>query len=237
MRPRHGRQPELRHDSSPHHERRAGRAVVTAIEPCVATPLARVAGSGGTNEVEVAVTIDGRQFSVLLALDGQEHQRRIELGVGAVTSTGLLYGLWLLPSGVPVSSGELPEVKRKRLQDAPAFAQYSDAGFERLYSPIGKVTAIGRRTARSTVCIEEVAAQPPLFRRVAFVAGEPAERETLIARATSAGVGLALSRREDLEVLVSPPPAVRGRPGAYRWWIAEVAYRAWLYDSRSQEVS
>lgn len=57
----------------------------------------------------VVVTIDGVRVAAAFDIDSIEHARRHATGVGAVTATSLLHGLWLLPSGVPVPAEALPD--------------------------------------------------------------------------------------------------------------------------------
>ena len=51
------------------------------------------------------------------------------------------------------------------------------------------------------------------------------------------GVGIVTLRCDGYpEVLVPASPAVTGVPSVYRWWVAELAYERYLYES-AQPVS
>jgi hypothetical protein len=73
------------------------------------------------------------------------------MGVGALTSTELLHGIWLLPSGGPVPLSALPPKKVERLRAASHSVAETRIGFERLYSPPGAVRSVafvGRNAER-----------------------------------------------------------------------------------------
>ena len=87
----------------------------------------------------VRFSIDGAEMFGTLEICSSEHERRRQAGVGAVTSTALLHGLWLLSPHGPTPSEMLPEIKVQRLRAAPHVAVETDEGFELAYSPPGAV--------------------------------------------------------------------------------------------------
>ncbi len=188
--------------------------------------------------LEVRLRLDGRSVVAVIEIDPAEHLRRLELGVGAVTSTGLLHALWLLPSMIPVQPTALPEIKVARLRQADGVCAETGAGLERTYSPIGRVLALGASGANAQRVLDHVAMLPPIFRRAALVRPlPPTARGRLAQRALSARVGLAIYEEGIVdEVVVPAPEPIRGIPGVYRWWIAELVYGAWLQE-RIQPVS
>jgi hypothetical protein len=181
------------------------------------------------------VTIDGVRAAVAFEPDLTEHRRRQALGVGAVTATSVLHGLWLLPSRIPVPAAAVPDHKRDRLLRLPAFVTSIDDQLRRTYEPPGVVRALasGGRSARRAV--ERVARFSPIFYRYAVVNGDrllPA----VMTYAFENGVGLLQTDGEVARLVSAAPKAVCGVPAVYRWWIAELAYEAWLYES-TQPVS
>ena len=65
----------------------------------------------------VPLCVDGQYYVAGLQVDRYEHLRRRAVGVGAVTSTGVLHALWQLPYAVPT-----PKVSRRdRQRDAGGF--------------------------------------------------------------------------------------------------------------------
>ena len=180
----------------------------------------------------VEVTIEGRPLFAAFVLDAAEHRRRQRLGLGPVDSTGLLHGLWLLPAFVPVLAEDLPPVKVARLRGAVGWVVETGAGFERSYSPAGRVTALAAIGAEPRRQLDRAAEQPPVFERSAIVtSGSPARVEALAVESRRRGIGLYHARGGELREIAAPAAAIVGRPGVFRWWIAELAYRAWLQES------
>ena len=166
-------------------------------------------------------------------LDEVEHMRRNRQGVGAVTSCGLLHGLWLLPTGGPVAAGCLPDIKVRRLRAAPEVVEETAQGFIRTYSPPGILRAVafvGRslqqrvwRAARFAPIVERYVVSDykrrPIPLRVEYLAREW-------------GVGIIRTDEVGISELSVPAAAAeRGVPGVYRWWAAEQAYKGLLYES------
>lgn len=184
----------------------------------------------------VDLTIDGVEMLAVFEPDEEEHTRRSDLNVGAVTSTALLHGLWLLPSGVPVPVDEIPDHKRHRLERATHLVDVTDAGFERLYCPPGAVRAVafgGTRMARS---LHRAAQFTPIVQRFAVWDGLMRPSVRVLATAEARGVGLVEFVDGATSLLLAPAVAEKGVPAVYRWWIAELAYSSWLYDN-TQPVS
>jgi hypothetical protein len=189
-----------------------------------------------TGQPAVHLQIDGSAMLAAFEPDFGEHHRRLTSNVEAVTSTPILHGLWLLPSGVRVPASALPDRKVDALRRAAGFVAESEAGFERLYSPAGVVRAVafvGRDGARA---LERAVRFTPILQRLVVVTGTtpiagPTER-----LAREWGVGLVAVDEGVTRVVVSAGPPERGVPSVYRWWIAELAYRSWLYES-TQPVS
>lgn len=184
----------------------------------------------------VPVRLDGRVVIAAFAPDADEHERRSAAGAGAVTSCALLYGLWLLPAGVPVPAEAIPEVKRHRLRAAEHFAHEDGRSFERLYSPAGTVKAIGIAGPDTERSVEQAIRFTPIVQRV--VVTDPAAQPSSAAldRAERWGVGVVTAREDGCDLLLRPAPAVIGVPAVYRWWLAELAYESWIQES-AQPVS
>jgi hypothetical protein len=184
-----------------------------------------------TGQPVVRLKIDGAPIFAAFELNLAEHRRRVALNVGALTSTPLLHGLWLLPEGVPVPVSALPDVKVERLRSAPHSVAESDAGFERLYSPAGVVRAVafvGRDAARA---IERAIKFTPIHQRLVVVPNLPAIASRIESMAREWGVGLIEVDAGSTRVRLPARRAEQGVPSVYRWWIAELAYSRWLYES------
>lgn len=172
----------------------------------------------------VDVELEGRQVALAVAVDWAEHDRRRSAGLGAVTSTGMLHGLWLLPSGGAVPASQVPVSKRVRFRSESGWVHEGSTGFHRLYNPAGVVTAAAVARAKNADALRAAAALPPIFDRY-VVARSPSR--ALIADATALGLGIIATAGQEAEVIVSPGRSVTGRPAVYRWWLAEIAYERW----------
>lgn len=183
----------------------------------------------------VAVTIDGVRIAAGFDVDRTEHARRHATGVGAITATSLLHGLWLLPSQVPVPADALPDHKREPLSKLPGLVAAIDDELQRIYEPAGVVRAIACGGRSPGKAIEGAARFSPIFRRYAAVAPD-ATTVAAIASAIARGVGVVETDGVEARVICDAPDALLGVPAVYRWWVAELTYEAWLYES-TQPVS
>lgn len=201
----------------------------TAGSDCARDALRQVSGVGTI----VSFRIDGAPMLGAFELDEAEHMRRDQQGVGAVTSCGLLHGLWMLPTGGPVNAAALPDIKVQRLRSAPEMAQETPQGFVRTYSPPGILRAaafVGGsllqrvcRAARFTPIVERYAVADYRRRTVPL-------RVEYLAREWGVGI-IETNQIGAYELKVPAAPAERGVPGVYRWWAAEQAYQCLLYES------
>ena len=103
--------------------------------------------------------------------DDHEHRRRTALDVGAVTSTGLLHGLWLLPSGLPVPFAAVPDHKRRHFEAAPNLVAVTDVGYQRSYSPPGVVRAVAFGGSKMSSTLQRAARFSPIVQRFAYSEG------------------------------------------------------------------
>lgn len=188
----------------------------------VASAAAALADATLTRAVDVV--LDGSRVALALVVDGAEHDRRRSIGAGAVTSTGMLHGLWLLPSGVPVPRFEIPEPKRSRLLSDPAMVSTGPEGMLRLYNPPGVVTAIAVERARSQDALRCARRFPPILDRYITTG---AWTEQLLMQAKCFGIGVIQHDHSHPSVVLRPSPREHGVPAVYRWWLAEVAYERW----------
>ena len=186
----------------------------------------------------VRFAIDGLEILGALELSFDEHKRRAREEVGAITSTALLHGLWLLPTGGPTPPGMLPEVKVQRLRGAPHAAVETDAGFDRTYNPPGILRSIAFSSSSVERSVDRAARFTPIVQRFVLVEEnqEPvASSIECVAREWGVGI-ISLRCGACPEVLVPASPAETGIPSVYRWWVAELAYERYLYES-AQPVS
>ncbi|MEO7572115.1 MAG: hypothetical protein ABIX10_06735 [Acidimicrobiales bacterium] len=203
-------------------------------------PVARRAAADAVRALTslpvVDLTVDGVAMLAAFQPDDHEHRRRTALDVGAVTSTGLLHGLWLLPSGLPVPIDEVPDHKRRHLDAAPNLVDVTDAGYQRRYSPPGVVRAVAFGGSRIGRTLQRAARFTPIVQRFVYSEGPMRPSAARVSEAVDAGVGLLECVASNARLLLEPSPAEVGVPAVYRWWIAELAYENWIYES-AQPVS
>lgn len=185
----------------------------------------------------VSLAIDGTRMLGALELHADEHARRADSGIGAITSAALLHGLWLLPMGGAIRAATLPLSKVEQLRSAPHAVQERVGCFERTYSPPGVVRAV----AFSGRCVERTVLRAarftPIFQRFVFLDRDSALPSRVECEAREWGVGVAvLGVGDGVVQLVPADDAVVGIPSVYRWWVAELAYRRHLHES-AQPVS
>lgn len=191
--------------------------------------LRQVAGIGTV----VPLDIDGAPMLGAFQIDEVEHARRRQNGVGAVTSCGLLHGLWLLPTGGPVEVTRLPEIKVRRLRAAPQMATETEQGFVRTYSPPGVLRAVAFLGSSLQQRVRRAVRFTPIVQRYVIVDYKrhavPLRVEYL---AREWGVGIVKTDDAgNAELSVPAEEAELGVPGVYRWWAAEQAYRGFRYES------
>ena len=221
---------------------------MTLPRPALASQGESVAGSASsvaltsvslvTGLPVVRFAIDGSEMFGALEICPIEHERRRLAGAGAFTSTALLHGLWLLPSHGPTPAAMLPEVKVQRLRAAPHAAAETAAGFERTYCPPGVLRSVAFYRGCLERAVNRAARFTPIVQRFVLVGENQrpvAWSAECVAREWGVGI-ISLRSGRDPEVLVHASPAETGVPSVYRWWVAELAYERYLYES-AQPVS
>ena len=179
----------------------------------------------------VAIRIDGASMLVGFELDLVEHERRTRLGLGVLTSTELLHGLWLLPSGVPVPLGALPPNKVERLRAASHSAVETRIGFERLYTA-RRGSLRGVRWRNADRLVQRSIRFTPIFQRIAVVVdGSKPLSPRVECTAREWAVGIVEVNSGTATCALPAGPAETGVPSVYRWWMAELAYESWLYEN------
>ena len=191
-----------------------------------------------TGSPVVSISIEGSKMLAAFELDPSEHKRRQGIGVGAITSKALLHGLWSLPSGGFVPSNALPDVKVQRLRMAPHSAIETGCGFWRVYAPPGTLRSVAFDGPSVDRSVHRAIKFTPIVQRFVLTHESngtvPWPIECL---AREWGVGIIdVEEKAGPRVIVPASPAEVGVPSVYRWWMAELAYKHYLYE-RAQLVS
>lgn len=182
-------------------------------------------------EIPVPLCVDRRAYTVGLQLDNWEHQRRQELGLGALNSTGLLHALWELPYGIPFPITAFKMIDRETLSESNSgWVTRRHDSFLREYQPPGVIRSVVVSDQSLDRAVTKVAEHPAIFRRVAtWQTAAPirltAVSDLALTRAKTLGVGVEVDDGIRKYELVPPARAMRGNPAVFRWWLAELAYR------------
>jgi len=178
----------------------------------------------------VAAAVEGRPVLFAFKPDSYEHLRRTEEAIGAVRSRRLLHALWALPHQVPWPVSGLGPVDASTLEsrEAAGFVSVNADIFTRLYQPPGQVVAIGLRGGRLADAVRRASLFPAIFSRYAIGTRPSRGDNDALAIAAAHGIGTALTGPTGLIAHTCAAAPHKGAPGVYRWWMAEVAYEAWL---------
>jgi hypothetical protein len=188
---------------------------------------ASVADAISAGGYAVDVVVEGRRLVVVFTPDAAEHQRRADCDAGAVKSRRLLHALWALPADLrwPASAVTSDDVATLE-HEGPGFVTVADGHVERHYRPAGRVDAIVTCRRHLSDAVAAAASFPPVFRRYAMAERTPKQTADMYADAEQCGVGILLADGTHGPVPAAEP--IVGVPAVYRWWLAEVAYDAWL---------
>ncbi len=193
-----------------------------------AEEVAAYIAAGEAHDVVRAV-LDGRHVLMAFELDVSEHTRRIEQSVGPVRSRGLLHALWSLPEDLAWPESGLDRIDAETLRrEGKGFVAVTRGSVTRVYRPAGGVRAVGLAGRRLVDVVGAACQFPPIFRRYAIATRTGRSDVEAIKMAQAVGVGAAVTCSERLRVVARADAARAGVPSVYRWWLAEVAYRAWL---------
>lgn len=187
----------------------------------------------GAGEVFVNLCVDGSAYLAGLQLNEVEHNRRKNLGLGALTSTGLLHSLWEIPHGIPFLRESLKSFDLAELDNGePGWIGEHDGKMIRHYQPPGTVRSIVVADESLAAAVSRAARHPMTVRRTAVWFRQSTRlnlrAENTLSRAHALGIGVIVAKDGQMAQLVPSLDAMRGRPAVFRWWQAELAYRNWL---------
>lgn len=178
----------------------------------------------------------GSVADALVTYDEVEHERREDLGLGAVTSLALLDALLNLPLGVSTHRDDLAPYAREVLLAAPAgVVEWDGAWVNRLLVPPLTVVAALVRTPTWRRAIQRAGRFAPFAQRLIIFDRVPSPELTWEANLDGVGVW-AVVDGETREVC-PPEPFVRRYWKAAGWRFAEHAYGAWLTSTPRQDLS
>lgn len=193
--------------------------------------LLTAVGLGAPASELVPISIDGTELLATIQIDQAEHARRKRAGVGAVTSTGVLHGLWMLPDAVPIPVSLLPSRKVERLRRVPAHVAESEDTFTRSFSPAGVVSDLVFTGSEVARLVRRACRWTPIVRRHVISPAPGPMHPRTEAEAREWGIGVHRLGGNGLTTELAASDALLGRPAVYRWWLAEIAYESWLQEN------
>ncbi len=181
----------------------------------------------------VDVCIDGNRFIAALQLNLHEHNRRVALGLGALSSTGLLHALWEIPRGLAWPMTTLSLLDQSTLeQGGLGWVEIQEGSVSRLYEPPGQIMSVSVVDRSLAQAVRKASVHPPTVTRYAIWKAAPskptAKSTPALDLARLHGIGVIAADGESLRELAQAARPVIGRPVVFRWWQAELAYRNWL---------
>lgn len=194
------------------------------------------------SEVVVDVKLEGKERICVLALNRDEHRKRLDRGLGALTSLGPLHALWSLPAESPLICDRMTPEDLETLQSLPdGYVERAEAALRRNYEPPGFVRLVGVVGRNLDRLLAQTHSIAPIVQRVAIWRRHdhpPSVSAALGVRLTRSGLGLvSIDDEGNAVILQQPAEAQPGVPAVYRWWVAEKAYESWLYAQRAQAES
>jgi len=175
------------------------------------------------------VSIEGSNVLLTFEADPTENMRRQAAAVRAVRSRRLLHALWQLPTGLEWPSSRLDPVDIATFdREGVGFVVTTQGGIRRTYEPPGRVAAIAVRRQALSNAVSAVAQLPAVYYRYAFGSTVTRHDDSAIAAAQGLGIGAGVEVCDQLIVHCLAGTPIVGIPGIYRWWLAEIAYEAWL---------
>lgn len=179
--------------------------------------------------VEGGAVMARQRRNALVLVDGVEHSRRCESGLGAVTNTALLDVLMNLPLEDPVPVSGLFAREYAVLCRAPdGVVSHEDGCVVRHLSEPASVSAAVVEANTWIHAQAALAAFSNVAQRVAVISDMPTALSVPRWEADVAGIGIWTRLNGELVEVIAPAPfAPRYRKPA-RWRFLENAYKQWL---------
>ena len=197
--------------------------VMSAVNLAVVDDLAQETGCD-----VVMTSIKGGRVMLAFEPDPYEHPRRCENSVGAVLSRRLLHASGPYPRHTLADSrADELDVATLTSEGLAALDTRRRPGCQALQPPDASV-ALPFKARGLERGPPRAGGFPPTFLRYAIGVRRSMTDAEAITAAVSLGIGARVMGPTRLVVHAESELRERGVPGIYRWWLAEVAYDAWL---------
>lgn len=168
-----------------------------------------------------------------LVIDAEEHQRRVDGGLAAITRMQVMHPMMSFPYGLEVGWGDLTDREARFLASdevtaAGAFL-HSGTGVTRVWRPavaeINQYVVYRRRWSRRAL---KTVGHCRQFSQVTLhLQDRPPELQLCLHIASSYGFGVSIGDPDAPEVLMPPAPWTLRCLQPIRWAVLEAAYTAW----------
>lgn len=173
-----------------------------------------------------AARLEGARGDAVAVIDLEEHRRRVNLGVGAVTTLYLLDALLRLPLGGPVPRQDLLPRDQERLSEVAAgLVEESVQGLVRCVRPVAEVVGVRVTRGRWSARLRQAATFARCVPTEIVVSRPPSTEEML--EADYLGVGVTGNQTLAGRRFVRPR-IPRASFEAVDWLFSEHVYGGWL---------
>lgn len=186
--------------------------------------LCRGAQAFGFTGQLVKLDLPAGRVAVAVEIDEEEHARRTETGLGAITDRELVTALWELPHSLHIPEAAIPAWAVDSLRRAPVSVVASDGmSLSRQSRPplsVSGALAVGQKLER---LLQRVGQLSAIASMAIIVQNDVDADDPWMLNAALFGVGVARCKRGVLTP-VSDPGTVIPTLGPYLWWVTELAY-------------
>ena len=193
------------------------------LSRCAARPAVR---ETGVAFVSGAARVSGGTGDALVELHEAEHQRRLAVGLCAVTDLGLLDRLLALPPGELVRWDDLNPDDGRRFRAAPeGVVECTSPGVRRVLTYPVSVPMVLVRSRSWRRGLQRASAFEPFAQRVLLLEGADRDLYQLTWEADVLGVGVWIHDGRALQEVVAPAPWRQLYVKAAAWRFRERAYQ------------
>jgi len=168
------------------------------------------------------VRVLGQSAAVIYRADAGELHRRNGVGLGTITRLDLLDLLLNLPLGCAMAAESLTMRERRLLTDLPAGSIDVEPGLVTRRVAVPLMVDLALVPAGDWHRgLDQASLFAPFCSRAVVLARVPADADILLIEAAYYGIGIAVARYGEVEILAEPQPFRRQCYKAAGWWFAE----------------
>jgi hypothetical protein len=194
--------------------------------------------SGAVCLVDGGAQAAGAKADALVLADRAEHSRRLQAGLGGVTSLLLIDALMNLPLRTPVHRSDLDPAMCQRLEGVPKGVVLCEGGwFTRLLTPPLTVVAVVVRARGWRESVSRIWPFAAFAQQILLLDEMPVRSSAFLWEAQLSGIGVWAKCDGELRELLAPEPFTRRYWKPAGWRFVERAYRTQIISSARQGSS